>query len=229
LRKIAIAIDGPAASGKSTTAKLVAQRLGYVHLDTGAMYRAVTYGILKRGIDASSKDKVESFASTATVVVEADGTEGNRIFLNGENVTQEIRSPIVTRNVSAVSSYQGVRSVLVREQRKLSAQGGVVLEGRDIGTVVLPNAELKIYMVANVAERARRRKKDLLAAGVEVDEEELVKEIEERDRKDSTREASPLRMAPDAVRLDTSDITIEQQVSIIIDRAREIIGAGEEK
>ncbi len=229
LRRIAIAIDGPAASGKSTTAKLVAQRLGYIHLDTGAMYRAVTLGVLRRGIDVSGKDEVEAYASSAEVVVEADGTEGNRIFLNGENVTQEIRSPIVTRNVSAVSSYAGVRSVLVREQRKLAANGGVVLEGRDIGTVVLPKAELKIYMVANVADRARRRKKDLLAVGVEVEEKDLVQEIEERDRKDSTRAASPLRMASDAVKLDTSDITIEQQVTFIVDRAKEIIGAGEER
>lgn len=227
MRRIAIAIDGPAASGKSTTAKLVAQRLGYVHLDTGAMYRAVTLGVLREGIDVGSKTEVETFASRTEVAVEADGTNGNRIFLNGENVTQEIRSPVVTRNVSAISSYEGVRSVLVREQRKLAAQGGVVLEGRDIGTVVLPDAALKIYMVAAVEERARRRKKDLLVAGIEVDEADLVKEIEERDRKDSTRTASPLRMAEDAIKLDTSNITIEEQVSFIVDRAREIIGAGE--
>ncbi len=193
------------------------------------MYRAVTLGVLRRGIDVSAKEAVESFASTAEVVVAADGMEANRIFLNGENVTQEIRTPVVTRNVSAISSYEGVRSVLVREQRKLAAQGGVVLEGRDIGTVVLPKAELKIFMIANVAERARRRMKDLQAAGIEADETDLMKEIEERDRKDSTRTASPLRMAPDAVKLDTSNITIEEQVSFIVDRAKEIIGAGEER
>lgn len=226
MKKIAIAIDGPAASGKSTTAKLVAQRLGYVHLDTGAMYRAVTLGVLREQIDIASRNEVESFAQRVELAVKADGPGGNRIYLNGTEVTPEIRTPIVTRNVSTVSSYEGVRSVLVREQRKLASEGGIVLEGRDIGTVVLPEAELKIFMVAEVTERARRRKKDLLSAGIEVDEEEVVKEIEERDRKDSTRTASPLRMAPDAIKLDTSNLSVEEQVAFIVDRAGKIIRAG---
>jgi len=226
LKRIAIAIDGPAASGKSTTAKLVANRLGYLHLDTGAMYRAITLGVLKHGIDVVNRSAVEAFAQSANLVIEADGSKANRILLNGEDVTAEIRSPNVTRNVSTVSSYGGVRSVLVREQRKLAARGGIVLEGRDIGTVVLPDAQLKVFMVAAVSERARRRKKDLLSAGIDVAHEELVREIEERDRKDSTREVSPLMMAPDAVKLDTSHLTIEEQVGIIVERAQEIIGAG---
>jgi cytidylate kinase len=226
LKKIAIAIDGPAASGKSSTAKLVAQKLGYLHIDTGAMYRAIAFGVLQSGIDVDSKRDVEEFAEKANLVVKADGREGNRILLNGKDVTEAIRSRDVTKNVSTISSYEAVRSVLVREQRKLAAKGGIVLEGRDIGTVVLPNAEVKIYMVAAVSERARRRKKDLLGAGIEVAEEDLVKEIEERDRKDSTRTVSPLRMAADAIKLDTSDLTIEQQVEFIVAQANNVIQGG---
>jgi len=226
LRRIAIAIDGPAASGKSTTAELVARRLGYLHLDTGAMYRAVTLGVLKGGIDVADRPAVEEFARTSALIVEAGGSEGNRILLNGEDMTAEIRSPKVTKNVSAISSYGAVRSVLVREQRKMAEQGGIVLEGRDIGTVVLPDAELKIFMVATVSERAKRRRKDLLKAGIEVQEEELVRDIEERDRKDSTRDVSPLKMAPDAIKVDTSNMTIDEQVTFIVNKAREIIGVG---
>ncbi len=227
MKRIRIAIDGPAASGKSTTAKQVAQRLGYLHLDTGAMYRAITLGVLKNGIDISAKEEVQSFAQAAELVVQAEGHRGNRIFLNKKDVTAEIRSPDVTKNVSAVSSYEAVRAVLVREQRKLAEDGGIVLEGRDIGTVVLPNAELKIFMVAAVFERARRRKKELLSAGIEIEDDEIVKEIEERDRKDSTRAVSPLKMAPDAIELDTSSLTIEEQVAFIVERARRVIGDGE--
>jgi len=226
LRRIAIAIDGPAASGKSTTAELVARRLGYLHLDTGAMYRAVTLGVLKGGIDVADRPAVEEFARTSALIVEAGGSEGNRILLNGEDMTAEIRSPKVTKNVSAISSYGAVRSVLVREQRKMAEQGGIVLEGRDIGTVVLPDAELKIFMVATVSERAKRRRKDLLKAGIEVQEEELVRDIEERDRKDSTRDVSPLKMAPDAIKVDTSNMTIDEQVTFIVNKAQEIIGVG---
>ncbi|HEY6951521.1 MAG TPA: (d)CMP kinase [Bacteroidota bacterium] len=229
MKRITIAIDGPAASGKSTTAELVARKLGYVHLDTGAMYRAITFGILQKGISASAKKEVQEFAQKANLVVRPDERHSNIIILNGVNVTVEIRSPEVTRNVSTVSSYEAVRSVLVREQRKLAEHGGIVLEGRDIGTVVLPDADLKIFMVASVTERARRRKKDLLTVGIEVEDEEVAREIEERDRKDSTREVSPLRMAEDAIKLDTSDLTIDEQVDFIVERARRVISGGGDK
>lgn len=225
LKRISIAIDGPAASGKSTTAKLVARKLGYVHLDTGAMYRAITLGILKQGIDVNSRKDVEAFAENADLVVHDSGN-GNSIRLNGTDVTEAIRSPEVTNSVSVVSSYEAVRAVMVREQRKLASRGGIVLEGRDIGTVVLPHAELKVFMVAKVVERARRRKKELDEAGIEVAERELVNEIEERDRKDSTRLVSPLRKAPDAVELDTTNLAIEEQVDLIVERAMEIINSG---
>ncbi len=229
MKRISVAIDGPAASGKSTTAKLVAKKLGYLHLDTGAMYRAITLGVLQKGISIGDRKQVQEFAEKADLIVDARSRDGNRILLNGIDVSNDIRTQEVTRNVSAVSSYEAVRAVLVREQRKLAVQGGIVLEGRDIGTVVLPDAELKIYMVAEVHERARRRKKDLLATGIHVGEDEIAREIQERDRKDSTREVSPLKMAADATVLDTSNLTIEEQVEFIVERARAIIsqGAGE--
>ncbi len=223
MKRISIAIDGPAASGKSTTARLVARTLGYLHLDTGAMYRAITLGVLKQGIAVENQNGVREFAEKAEVTIDARGAAGNGVLLNGSDVTDAIRSPEVTKNVSAVSSYEGVRRVMVREQRKMARRGGVVLEGRDIGTVVLPDAELKIYMIADVHERARRRQRDLMAAGVRADETEIVRDIEDRDRKDSTREVSPLRKADGAIILDTSTLTIDQQVSFIVERARAII------
>ncbi len=221
-KKIVIAIDGPAASGKSTTAKLVAEHLGYLHIDTGAMYRAITLKVLEEKIPLDAVDRIQSLSEETNVRLERRGKE-HRVYLDERDVTAAIRSPKVTQRVSLVSSYQPVRSVMVREQRRMAEAGGVVLEGRDIGTVVLPNADLKIFMVADVGERARRRKKELEVAGVGVDERSLREEIEERDRKDSTREISPLRRAPDAIVLDTSHLTVEQQVDFIVQRAKEII------
>ncbi|RPI04735.1 MAG: (d)CMP kinase, partial [Ignavibacteriae bacterium] len=146
-----------------------------------------------------------------------------KVYLDGIEVTKRVRTQMVNRSVSTVSSYRGVREVMVRAQQQLAASGGVVLEGRDIGTVVLPHAELKIFMIASVAERALRRKKDLAMVGIEADENDLVKEIEARDQKDSTREASPLRKAADAIELDNSNLTIDEQVNFILERAKEII------
>lgn len=221
-KNIVIAIDGPAASGKSTTAALVARRLGYLHLDTGAMYRAMTLRILREGVSPGhEQDVVRMVESTEIVLSRTE--DGNRVFLQGQDVTEEIRTPEVTRAVSTVSSYPGVRAVLVRQQRTLAEKGGVVLEGRDIGTVVLPDADLKIFMVADVAERARRRREDLRKSGVDADETAIAAELLERDRKDSSRETSPLRQAADAVVLDTSNLTIEEQVEIIVKKAREIL------
>jgi CMP/dCMP kinase len=222
LKKITIAIDGPAASGKSTTAKLVAHKLGYLHIDTGAMYRAITLKALDDKIDLSDKKEIVHLAQTSPIRLEVkDGT--TKVFLDGTEVTKRIRTQQVNRSVSTVSSYKGVREVMVHAQQMMAASGGVVLEGRDIGTVVLPKAELKIFMVATVEERARRRKKDLALVGIEADQDDLVKEIDARDQKDSTREASPLRKAPDAIELDTSTLTIEDQVGFILERAKEII------
>lgn len=223
MRKIAIAIDGPAASGKSTTARLVAERLGYLHLDTGAMYRAVTLRVLEEKIPLDDMEAIGALAERTLIRLERSAT-GIRVFVDNRDVTHDIRSEHVTLHVSQISSYENVRRVLVREQRRMAAKGGAVLEGRDIGTVVLPDAELKIFMVAGVAERVRRRQKDLQAIGENVDSGQLENEILERDRRDSTRKASPLRKAEDAVELDTSSLTIDEQVQFVVARAKEIIG-----
>ncbi|MBI3787317.1 MAG: (d)CMP kinase [Ignavibacteriales bacterium] len=222
MRKIVIAIDGPAASGKSTTARLVAQQLDYLHIDTGAMYRAITLRVLQENIPLADVANIKALAEATTIRLERT-EQGNKVFVDGHDVTKEIRSAKVTKSVSTVSSYQSVRSVLVREQRRIAAQRGVVLEGRDIGTVVLPDADLKIYMVAEVGKRAERRKKELALMGTEVDRKKLEEEIQERDRLDSTRESSPLRKAADAIELDTSNLTIEKQVAFVIQQARKII------
>jgi cytidylate kinase len=220
--KIVIAIDGPAASGKSTTARLAAQRLGYLHIDTGAMYRAITFRVLEENIPLAEIDRIGRLAEKTRIHLErTDG--GNKVFVDGRDVTGDIRSAEVTRSVSVVSSYQTVRDVLVREQRRMAKRGGVVLEGRDIGTVVLPEADLKIYMVARVSERVKRRKIEMESAGAVVELAELEQEIVERDRFDSSRKASPLSKARDAIELDTSDLTIEQQVQFVIDEARKAI------
>jgi cytidylate kinase len=222
LKKIVIAIDGPAASGKSTTARLVAKQLSYLHIDTGAMYRAITLRVLEEGIPLHDVDRISKVTEETHIRLERSN-DGNAVFLDGRDVTEAIRSPHVTRSVSAVSSYQPVRSVLVREQRRMAEQGGVVLEGRDIGTVVLPDADLKIFMVANVDERARRRRRELEAAGVGADEARIRDELIQRDALDSTRDVSPLRKAPDAIELDTSNMTIDEQVAFIVKKAKEII------
>ena len=222
MRKIVIAIDGPAASGKSTTARLTAERLGYLHIDTGAMYRAVTLRVLEEKIPIQDIDQIGDLAEATRIRLERSGGT-NRVFVDGRDVTREIRSEPVTGNVSAVSSYQRVRDVLVREQRRMAEGGGVVLEGRDIGTVVLPNADLKIFMVARVAERVKRRKLEFEAVGVDIDAARLEQELLERDRLDSTREASPLRKAPGAIEVDTSSMSIEEQVQFVVDKANEII------
>ncbi len=222
MRRLVIAIDGPAASGKSTTARLVAQRLGYLHIDTGAMYRAITLLAIEQQIPLRDIERIGDLAQRTKISLERSES-GNRVYVDGREVTQEIRSAAVTKNVSAVSSYQVVRDVLVREQRQMAEGGGVVLDGRDIGTVVLANADVKIYMVAQVSERVKRRRLELEAAGAVVESSNLEREILERDRLDSTRAASPLRKAPDAIELDTSDLTIEQQVQFVVDQAKRVL------
>lgn len=222
MRKIVIAIDGPAASGKSTTAMLVADKLGYLHLDTGAMYRAVTLRVLEENVPLTDVDRIGTLAESTRIRLErVEG--GNRVYIDGRDVTKAIRSAKVTQSVSVVSSYQRVRNVLVREQRKIAEGGGVVLEGRDIGTVVLPNADLKIFMVARVAERVNRRKKELEAIEGAIDSEKLEQEILERDRLDSTRSMSPLRRAAEAMEIDTSALSVDEQVQLVVDKAKEII------
>jgi cytidylate kinase len=224
VKKIIIAIDGPAASGKSTTAKLVAAQLGYLHIDTGAMYRAMALKVLRNNISANDSKKIIELAKNTSVRLVSNGTKV-KVVLDGEEVSEEIRLPEITNNVSAVSTVSEVRALMVSEQRAMGSNGGIVLEGRDIGTIVFPKAELKIFMLANERERAERRKKELVAKGVDITIDDLIKEILERDRIDSEREVSPLRKADDAVELDTTKLTIEQQVEFIVAKAKKIINS----
>jgi cytidylate kinase len=220
--KLVIAIDGPAASGKSTTARLVAEKLGYVHVDTGAMYRAVTLKVLRAGIRPADGEGIGRLLATTHMVLRREG-EVTRVLLDGEDVTAEIRSPDVTRTVSAVSRHRPVREAMVREQRRMGSEGGIVLEGRDIGTVVFPDADLKFFMIAGIEARGRRRGEELRARGISPDMNGLIEEIRERDSLDSTRAESPLRKAEDAIEIDTSDLTIEEQVRVVVERVRSVV------
>ncbi|MBN1127583.1 MAG: (d)CMP kinase [Chitinispirillaceae bacterium] len=213
-----IAIDGPAGSGKSSTARAVAARLGFQYLDTGAMYRAVTLKCLEKGIAATDHEGLEK----AVAEMEIDFT-GNppqvRTFLDGRDVTEAIRSDEVTKNVSDYCMPAVVRAQLVSQQRRIASRSSVVCEGRDIGTVVFPDADLKFFMLASVEERARRRRKDFAALGISKSIEELVREITARDAKDSTRENSPLVKAPDAEEVDTTSMTLDGQIEFIVNKA----------
>ena len=214
-----VAIDGPAGSGKSSTAKQVASTLGIVHLDTGAMYRAVTLHCLNEGIDF--RDEAAMAAAMGNIVISFSGTPPDtRTWLNGVDVSDAIRSDEVTKNVSDYCAVACVREALVRQQRDIGISGSLVCEGRDMTTVVFPSAELKIYMTASVEERAKRRKLDFEKLGVAKTLEELIADIAERDRKDSSRANSPLMQAADAILLDTTGMTLSQQIKWIVERAR---------
>lgn len=202
MKRHALAIDGPAGAGKSTVAKLLAERLGYVYIDTGAMYRAATYKALRLHVELSDPDAFGFLADTTM-----DFRDGI-LFLDGENVGQSIRSAAVTASVSVVASHIPVRNQLVALQQRIARDADVVMDGRDIGTVVLPDADLKIFMTATVEERARRRHEENLANGRESDVLKIQKDIERRDRIDSSRAYNPLRQAEDAVFLDTSNLDI---------------------
>lgn len=226
MKKLVIAIDGPAASGKSTTAKLVAKRLGYNYIDTGAMYRAMTLKVLEEKIPIDDEERISRLAEETQIEIEHEN-DHLKVFLDKKDVTSNIRLQEVTNASSAVSSYAKVRELMVREQQRMGMNGGVVMEGRDIGTVVFPNADLKIFMVASPLVRAERRQKELREKGVNIPIEQLVREINERDRKDSQRNLSPLKRADDAVLLDTSYMTIDEQVNFILDKVKEIIEKNE--
>jgi len=221
-----VAIDGPAASGKSTTARLVAERLGFLYLDTGAMYRALTWKALETGVDPDDGEGLERMVERTRLEI-VPGAGGGRIRVDGVDVTESIREPRISRQVSAVSRVPAVRRAMVRLQREIAASGGVVVEGRDIGTVVFPAAEVKIYLDASLEERARRRRRELRERGVEVTQEALVEEIRVRDELDSGREHSPLRRAEDARLLDTTGLTIPQQVDEVVRMVREALARRE--
>ncbi|RKX22516.1 MAG: (d)CMP kinase [Candidatus Zixiibacteriota bacterium] len=217
-----VAIDGPAGSGKSTTSRMLAARLGYVYLDTGAMYRALTYFSLKNNIDISDETKLEVLAKKLSFEFITEN-EVNRVFINGEEVTEEIRTMEVTKNVSEVSAHKGVREAMVFKQKEIGKNGSVVAEGRDTTTVVFPKADLKIYLDATVEERAQRRLLELSKKGVSTTLEEQKQDILRRDRYDSNREHSPLQKSKDAIMVDTTNLTIEGQVDHIISLMKSII------
>ncbi len=214
-----IAIDGPAGSGKSTVAKLAAQRLGFDYIDTGAMYRAVTFVYLKdKGFKEDEKIDLD-FLSLLLPSVHIR-FEGERIILNEENISSEIRSSQVSNKVSAIAAVKAVRNKLVDEQREMGKSGNVILDGRDIGTVVFPNADHKIFLVASPEIRAQRRLKDLEALGEKKELSELTTEIITRDKKDSERTEGPLKKADDAIEINTDDLSIEEVVTKIIELAK---------
>ena len=219
-QKPIVAIDGPAGSGKSTTARLAAERLGYLYLDTGAMYRAVTLKALREGVDVRDEEQVAKLAEDARIdLVMRDGKL--TVLLDGEDVTEAIRMPEVNRNIGPVADNPEVRRILVERQRQMGARGGVVAEGRDIGTVVFPDAEVKLFLTALPHERARRRHKELLGKGVNLPLSNVLEEIEKRDQEDMSRPVGALRKAPDAIELDTTGLSVEEQVAEVVRLARE--------
>jgi len=220
--KISIAIDGPAAAGKSTVAKLVAEKLSYIYIDTGAMYRALTLKALNNHVNLENAMELYTLLTQTQIqLVPEEG--GQFVYLDGEEVTHSIRSQKVTNSVSIVSKHQSVREEMVSRQQRLAAGGGVVMDGRDIGTHVLPQAEVKVFLVASVEERAVRRHTENLEKGYSSDLQQLKEEIEKRDKLDSEREVAPLKKASDAVLIDTTALSIEQVVNRIVALANERI------
>ena len=216
MTRISIAIDGPASSGKSTVAKILAKDFNYIYTDTGAMYRAVTYLAITHKVAFSDEIKLVELLDRYPISFKQK-VDGQHVLVANEDVTIAIRQPNVTRAVSEVSAHEKVRETLVAIQRKIGKDGGVVMDGRDIGTAVLPHAEVKIFLVASVTERAQRRYKENLEKGIPTDLEILTEEIQARDHYDSSRKVSPLRQAEDAVRIDTTGKTISQVVQAIKD------------
>ncbi|UCE19952.1 MAG: (d)CMP kinase [Gemmatimonadota bacterium] len=223
-----IAIDGTAASGKSTTARKVAEHFHYVCVDTGAMYRAVTLKALRQGIDMRDRSALAKMVRDTNIAFEPKNGSV-RILCDHEDVTEKIRMPDVTRNVSAVSEVKEVREALVLKQRELGREGGVVMEGRDIGTVVFPQADVKVFMDADVQERARRRGREYEDRGIQAKSTELTHAIQERDTWDSSRIHSPMRKAADAQYVDTTQLTIEEQVSILIKKVEHVLKQNEKE
>lgn len=214
---LSVAIDGPAAAGKSTVAKIVAGKLGYIYIDTGAMYRAVTFQALRHDIDLEDEEALQSLVGKMDIDLRAAAKHEQHVFINNENVTEDIRTHNVTNAVSIVAKHKAVREEMVERQRILAQRGGVVMDGRDIGTHVLPHAEVKVFLLASVDERAKRRHAENLAKGFESDLEKLKEEIARRDKLDSEREFAPLVKADDAKEIDTTSLSIEQVVEKIMD------------
>ncbi len=226
-----IAIDGPAAAGKSTIAALLAEKLGYTYFDTGVMYRAVTWVALERGLDIADEEAITALAETIRIDVTRPTVDDGRqytVYAEGSDVTWQIRRPEVDANVSPVSAYPGVRAALTAQQRRIGRQGHIVMVGRDIGTVVLPDADLKIYLDASAEERARRRYLEIRDRGQPAEYEEILEAMRRRDKIDSEREAAPLRPANDAIVVDTEGLSIEQVLARVEELVRRLQSLREE-
>jgi cytidylate kinase len=217
-----IAIDGPAASGKSTIGRSLAEHMGYLYLDTGVMYRAVTYVVLQRQIPLEDQDAVTELAYQLQIDIqqsERDDLNGYRVYVDGKDVTQEIRQPEVDAHVSVVSAYPGVRQALSLKQRRIGLRGKIVMVGRDIGTVILPEADLKVFLDASVEERARRRYLEAQTRDDSILLDQIFESMVERDRIDSTRDIAPLKPAEDAIIIDTDGLSVEQVLNRLIELA----------
>ncbi|HIE28993.1 TPA: (d)CMP kinase [Candidatus Poribacteria bacterium] len=212
-KKLIIAIDGPAGSGKSTVAKLVAEKLGYLYLNTGAMYRAVTLKALSAGVDLDDESALIDVAENCVIEFANSGT---KTLLDGVDVSNELHLPHVDKVISDIVKIPGVRRAMVAQQQRIGEQGGIVTEGRDVTTVVFPDADVKIYLDASLEERAKRRYKELKEKGEEISLDEVEADMRMRDEKDSSREDSPLRVAADATVIDTTHLTIEEVIEVIL-------------
>ncbi|OXS58665.1 (d)CMP kinase [Rossellomorea vietnamensis] len=220
MKKLRIAIDGPAAAGKSTVAKIVAGKLSYLYIDTGAMYRSLTYKALSNNVDLHDENELNQLLSETTIELEPSEV-GQLVFLDGNDVTDEIRQASVTNSVSHVAVHSGVREEMVKRQQLLAKEGAVVMDGRDIGTHVIPDAEIKVFLLASVDERAQRRHEENLSKGYPSDLEQLKEEIARRDKIDSEREVAPLKKAEDATEIDTTSLSISEvvdQIMMLVER-----------
>lgn len=221
-KKISIAIDGPAAAGKSTVAKIVAERFSYIYIDTGAMYRAITYKAQLKDINLEDESALNHILQDTTIDL-LPGENGQLVFLDGVNVSEEIRSAKVTNSVSIVAKHKKIREEMVKRQQDFAVNGGVVMDGRDIGTYVLPSAEVKVFLLASVEERAQRRHLENIQKGYPSDLEILKEEIALRDKIDSERDVAPLKKAEDAIEIDTTSLSISDVVDKIVNLALERI------
>lgn len=220
--KIAVAVDGPAGAGKSSISKIVAKKLGYLYIDTGAMYRSVTWAVLHNHIDVNNQKAVEALLPELDLTMEASD-DSCKVFIAGQDVTDFIRTPQVNNAVSIVASYKGVRQYLVERQRLMAEAGGVILDGRDIGSVVLPNADLKIYLTASVEARAMRRYLEVKGTVNEQTLEDIKESVMQRDDMDKNRKESPLIQVEDAVLVDSSEMTFDETVEHILHLVQERI------